>query len=244
VTDWRTMPWAVSATDMAVEETRELIRQTAEALELLEGRCWKREDPKPRLLCGWSVDDRKDGRETSLAVMVDTLNEAFVTIGMFVGIAASNRMVYVNCDVRIVEHVHDRPVELVRFISELYSAAIASEDRVAATKEVVTRRGGMDAGSALAMFEMAERHGMDPSRPVRIERWGSSPLSPSSTRVVGSMKSHTDVSADETPGRVRITAHPNGGLTLKPEMRVVHSDGFDAMEILHMHRTASEGKTA
>lgn len=244
MTEWRKMPWAVSTNDMAIEAAKAHVDEIAEAIEGLGDKRWIREKPKPGLLTGWTVDDRRGSRLTSLAVIVERLNEAFVTFGLYVDVGRSNRMVYTDCDARVVDRVYENPVDLVRLVSDLYSAAINAEDREPATKEAVIGHDGLDAASALGMFEMADRHGMDPSRPVRIERWGRSPLSPSSTRIVGSMRAHTETFLDETPGRIRMSVHANGSLRLKPEMHVTQWDGFDPMEILHMHRTLSEGRLA
>lgn len=237
MTDWRTIPWAVNTTDAAVRKARAMIEDVKEALEVLKDRDWKRGRPDAYVHTNWNVDGTgKEHASTSLEIMVQDLSESIALVGLLVETGGSSRTVHVTCSAEIFEHLHGQPGEMVRLTSELLSTAIEAEDRVMDAWEAGTGRRKADPQEAMRLFEIAERHVVDMSKPIMVERSGSSPLSPSSIRIVGSMKAHADPSAYVAAARIRLSVHPGGVLQLKNETSTMRSDGFDAMEILHMHR--------
>jgi hypothetical protein len=229
----------------SVDAATSTIEAIDAAVDGVHHETWHQGDPSGGALSCWTASDED---EDGVAIEIDLIVEAplgglsHVCIHVERGTATSDATVV--CAPALVEHLFEVPTALMRFVSGLLSDAIGTEDAMPAARPSRTGHADLDPEGARMLVAQADRHDMDPSKGIRIDTWGPCPLSPSTIMTTGSGRRVVEIMDDEVATAVRLSVNPSGAVTLEPLVETLQSDGFDAMELLKIHRASSAGIAA
>jgi len=241
VTDWTDMPWRAMRDPASIEAADAAIDAMALALDEIPNDAWREERPAGGALSCWTAI-KKDADDVEIAVdiLVEHPVGGLCRASVDVEHAGITRTARIVCDPELIEHLLDDPQGMIGTVSRLLTKAVETTDCMPTTRSPRMDHAGLDAEGASMLVEEAERCGMDPSAPVRIETWGPCPMSRSVVRTTGSGLQRIETMLDDVLSSVKLSAHADRSVWLSPLISTVDSDGFDAMQLLQIHRAIAE----
>lgn len=236
MTNWSDMPWTAMHDGGAAASTIRMVEAISKTLPEMENAEWRPLPLTHRMNGSWRCERTEvDGTTKSMEVHTYTFQHL---MHVDVRIAGDGEWrCTVRCHGSLISHPDETPIETARIVARLFDRAVNAERVVENRRPVIHRDADLTPAEAVMMVEEAALQGIDATRPFEVERWGPTPLSPSSTAV-----------DQDDDGRVRETDHgaptavvrlsllSGGAVSLQPFVDLYQCHGFDALEMLRMHR--------
>jgi hypothetical protein len=236
MTSWTDMPWTVMRDEGAVARSLGMAEAIEDALSTMHDAQWRRMPLNPRMNASWAWDRTEvDGTTTSMTIKTYTF-EHLVHIDVRIA-GDGERNCSVRCHGSLIGHPDETPVGTARVVARLLDAA-ANAERVLENQVHLTRtHEELTPAEAVMMMTEATEQDIDITRPFEVERWGPTPLAPSSASVdqddAGTVR---ETEHDAPTTYVRLSLMSGGAVWLQPSITRHLCSGFDVIETLRIHR--------
>lgn len=245
MTSWMQLPWRTIRDRTGLEAAETLSDAVDSAMPHLHAGGWRTDASNGRMTAEWkqSFDtDDVEAVETTVTIRKWSVSKALVHVELCIETMVDlPSEAVVRCHPDLIDPLLDEPSRLVELIGSLMRRAAESSDPLPLRPPQRRRHADFGPGDAMDLAEAAMIHDMDATLPMRIEAWEATPLSPKTRRIVGSGREALEHAAqDVETGAVRLSKKVGGAAWLQPETSFVIGDGFDAMDLLRIHRALDE----